>query len=320
MSEQTVVAGIDVSKGSVDVAVRGVERAVARFDNGEAGHLEVASLLAELNAELVVMEATGGYEDELTCALQSAGLPVAIINPRRAKDFAKAMGYQAKTDKVDAQMLAELASVLLARGELERVVRALDAPEQRHLAALVARRRQLLSMLQAERNRVLLTPKELHPSLEVMISTIKAQLKDVDGQMRKHVETHFAELDAVLQSVAGVGPHTSAMLLGELPELGCYDRRAMASLVGVAPVANDSGKMRRPRHIQGGRSHVRRALYMATLVAVQHNAVLKAHYERLCATGKRPKVALVACMRKLLVILNAMVRDGRRWDETLHIA
>ncbi len=318
MSAPSVVAGIDVAKAHVDVAVLGAELEAQRFDNEVEAHSTLASALKGLGAALVVMEATGGYETELACALQAAGLAVAVINPRRARDFAKSMGRLAKTDSVDAHMLAELAAVLARREDLERFLRPLDDPQQQWLAALVTRRRQLLSMLLAERQRLQITPVKLHPSLEAMIAAIKAQLDDVEAQMVGHVREHFGELDRLLQSTRGIGPVASATLIAELPELGRLNRREIAALVGVAPMANDSGTTRGRRRIQGGRFDIRRVLYMATLTAIRHNPAIKAFYERLLAAGKRPKVALVACMRKLLTILNAMVRSNTPWDSSLH--
>lgn len=318
MSAPSVVAGIDVAKAHVDVAVLGAEFDTQRFDNEVEAHSTLASALKGLGVALVVMEATGGYETELACALQGAGLAVAVINPRRARDFAKSMGCLAKTDAVDAHMLAELAAVLVRRQDLERFLRPLDDPEQQWLAALVTRRRQLLSMLLAERQRLQITPVKLHPSLEAIIAAIKAQLDDVEAQMVGHVREYFAELDRLLQSVPGIGPVASATLIAELAELGRLNRREIAALVGVAPMANDSGTTKGRRRIQGGRFDVRRVLYMATLAAVRHNPSIKAFYERLVAAGKLPKVALVACMRKLLTILNAMVRDNKPWNSSPH--
>ncbi|MES7096532.1 transposase, partial [Cutibacterium acnes] len=212
-----------------------------RFDNQAEGHSALIAALKPLEVALVVMEATGGYETELACALQAAGLPVAVVNPRQARDFAKSMGRLAKTDAADARMLAEFAAVLLRRDDLARFLRPLADPQQQWLAALVTRRRQLLAMLLAERQRLQITPKALHPSIEAIIAAIQAQLDDIEGQMVGHVREHFAELDRLLQSASGIGPVASATLIAELPELGRLNRREIAALVGVAPMANDSG-------------------------------------------------------------------------------
>lgn len=317
MSVTSVTVGIDVAKAHVDVCVLGAKSSAQRFDNDAEGHSALAAALQPLDVGLVVMEATGGYEAALACALQATGLPVAVINPRQARDFAKSMGRLAKTDAVDARTLAELAAVLLRRDDLQRFLRPLADERQQWLAALVTRRRQLLTMLHSERQRLQITPKKLHASIE---AAIKAQLDEIEEQMVTHVREHFGELDTLLQSAAGVGPVASATMIAELPELGRLNRREIAALVGVAPMANDSGGSKGRRRVQGGRFEIRRVLYMATLTATRYNPAIKAFYERLKAAGKLPKVALVACMRKLLTTLNAMVRTGKPWDKSLHCA
>lgn len=318
MSATSVVVGIDVAKAYVDVAVLGGKLDVQRFENEVEGHSALATALRPLGVALVLMEATGGYEAALACALQAAGLPVAVVNPKQARDFAKAMRRLAKTDRIDAGMLAELAAVLVRRDDLARFLRPLADAEQQALSALVTRRRQLLSMLLSERQRLQLAIPLVRPSIEAMIQTIRAQLDDVEAQMTSHVRTHFAELDGLLRSVSGVGPIASATLIAELPELGRLNRRQVAALVGVAPIANDSGTTRGRRHVQGGRFEVRRVLYMVALVAARRNPVIQTFYQRLIDAGKLPKVALVACMRKLLTNLNAMVRTNQPWNSSLH--
>jgi transposase len=314
MSETFVVVGIDVAKGHVDVSVLGARLGTERFDNNAEGHTALAAALEPLKASLVVLEATGGYEAALACALQAAGLAVAVVNPKQARDFAKSMGRLAKTDRVDARMLAELASVLLRREDLARFIRPLSDGQQKNLAALVTRRRQLLAMLNSERLRLQLATDLVRPSIEAMIKAIRAQLDDLEGQMTAHVREHFGELDRLLQSAKGIGPIVSATLIAQLPELGKLDHRAICALVGVAPMANESGTARGRRRIKGGRFEIRRVLYMAAVAALRFNPVIKAFYERLRATGKHPKVAIVACMRKLLITLNAMVRTSSPWD------
>ena len=321
MSERSmVVVGIDVAKAQVDVSVLGAMLEAQRFDNEAEGHSALAAALAPLGVALVVMEATGGYEAALACALQAAGLAVAVVNPKQARDFAKSMGKLAKTDRIDARMLAEFAAVLVRRDDLAHFIRPLANSEQQALAALVTRRRQLLTMLLGERQRLQLAMALVRPSIEAMIQAIRAQLDDVEAQMVDHVREHFAELDQLLQSASGIGPVASATIIAELPELGRLNRREIAALVGVAPTANDSGASRGRRHVQGGRFEIRRVLYMATLSAARHNPSIKAFYDRLLAAGKFPKVALVACMRKLLTILNAMVKHNNPWDQSLHNA
>lgn len=320
MSASSVVVGIDVAKAHVDVSVLGAKLDAQRFDNEADAHSALAAALQPLGVALVVMEATGGYEVALACALQAAGLPVAVVNPKHARDFARSMGRLAKTDRIDARMLAELAAVLVRRDDLARFIRVLTNAQQQALAALVTRRRQLLSMLLSERQRLQLAITVVRPSIEAMILAIRAQLDEVEAQMVGHVRQHFAELDTLLRSASGIGPIASATLIAELPELGRLSRHEIAALVGVAPMANDSGNSRGRRRVQGGRRDVRRVLYMAALVAARHNPAIQTFYKRLIGAGKLPKVALVACMRKLLTTLNAMVRTNKPWDRSLHRA
>ncbi len=320
MSALSVTVGIDVAKAPVDVCVLGTHSDVQRFANDVDGHSALAAALQSLDVGLVVMEATGGYEAALACALQAVGLHVAVVNPRHARDFARSMGRLAKTDAVDARMLAEMAAVLVHREDLARYLRPVANECQQWLAALVTRRRQLLAMLGSERQRLQITNRKLHPSIEAIITVIKAQLDDLETQMVGHVREHFGELDGLLQSTNGIGPVASATLIAQLPELGRLNRREIAALVGVAPMSNDSGNRKGRRRVQGGRFEIRRVLYMATLTAARYNPVIRAFYERLKAAGKLPKVALVACMRKLLTMLNAMVRTGKPWDASLHSA
>lgn len=319
MSAIPVTVGLDVSKAHIDVCVLGAMLEARQFANDVEGHSALAAALKPLGVTLVVMEATGGYEAALACALQAAGLPVAVINPRQPRDFAKAMGYLAKTDRIDAQVLAEFAAVLARRSDLQRFLLPASDEQQKLLAALVTRRRQLVNMLTSERQRLSLAMTKIRPSIEAMIQAIRAQLDDVEAQMLEHVKAHFAELDTLLGSVSGVGPIARATLIAELPELGRLARRQVSALVGLAPMANESGTRKGARRIKGGRFEVRRVLYMATLTATQHNPVIKRFYQRLVAAGKLRKVALVASMRKLLTILNAMARTRTTWNPALHL-
>jgi transposase len=311
MSGSSVMVGIDVASTHVDVAAIGIElpSALAQVPNDADGHSALADGLARLAPGLVLMEATGGYEAALACALQAAGLRVAVINPRMARDFARAMQRLAKTDRIDAATLAEFACVLARRPDCERFIRPLSEPEQQDLAALVTRRRQLVAMQLSERQRLRLARPVARPSIEAMIEAIKRQLDDLEAEMARHVEAHHAQMARLLQGVAGIGKVAAATLIAELPELGRLNRREISALVGVAPYARDSGQSRGRRRISGGRFEVRRALYMATLTATRHNAPIRAFYERLVAAGKLKKVALIACMRKLITHLNAIARD-----------
>lgn len=315
----SVFVGIDVSSQTLEVA-SSAEAKTWQVGNDAAGIEQLTAQLMSLRPALVVLEATGGYEFEAACALQASGLAVAVVNPRTARDFARAMGALAKTDALDARMLAAFARVLHQHPERERFVKPLADAELQRLQALVLRRRQLVQMITSERQRMRVSHAAARPSIERVIEFLKTELGDSEADVAAHVGQHHASLAQALASVPGIGAASVAVLLAELPELGKLDRRRIAALVGVAPLNRDSGQMRGQRSIWGGRADVRRTLYMATLTAVRHNAPLKAHYERLLAVGKRKKVALVACMRKLLTMLNAIAKNGSSWDQSLHQA
>jgi transposase len=316
LSDVSVVCGIDVSKDFLDVAAVGAAMSGKRFPNTPEGQADLAELLLGNRAALVVLEATGGYEAACACTLQSRGLNVAVINPRRSRAFANSMGYLAKTDSVDAKVLAEFAAVLVRRSDLENLLFQPKDSSRKELEALVGRRSQLVGMLTSERQRLALAQPIVKPSIHVMMSSIEKLLADVDDGMRRHIESNFKELDDLLQSMPGIGKVTSSVLIGSLSELGHLSRRAIGALVGVAPIARDSGKNQGKRRIQGGRAHIRRALYMATLTSIKYSPELKAFFERMKLAGKPFKVAMVACMRKLLTILNAMVRTNTVWIDT----
>lgn len=315
----SVFVGIDVSSQTLEVA-SSAQLKTWQLGNDAAGIEQLVTQLAGLKPALVVLEATGGYEFEAACAIQAAGLAVAVVNPRTARDFARAMGALAKTDALDARLLATFARVLHQHPERERFVKPLADAELQRLQALVLRRRQLVQMITSERQRMRISHVAARPSIERVIEFLKHELADSDAEVAAHVQRHHAELAAALASVPGIGAASVAVLLAELPELGKLDRRRVAALVGVAPLNRDSGQMRGQRSIWGGRADVRRTLYMATLTAVRHNPILKTSYERLLAAGKRKKVALVACMRKLLTMLNAIAKHRSTWDSTLHNA
>lgn len=305
--------GIDVAKAELVVSVR---PSAERFTvtNDERGVRTMVERLRPIAPHLVVLEATGGYELLAVAALAAATLPVVVVNPRQVRDFAKATGQLAKTDHIDADMLARFADVV--RPEVRPIADA-DAHE---LDALLTRRRQLLEMLQAERNRVgqvFGTGKPLvRRSLKTHIAFLERALRATDTELGEMVKQSpvWRERDDLLRSVPGVGPVLSRTLLADLPELGRLSRRAIAKLVGVAPLSRDSGTMRGRRFVQGGRATVRGVLYMAALVASKRNPIIRAFYQRLLAAGKPKKLALVACMRKLLTMLNTMVRTHTSWD------
>lgn len=309
MPRSATFVGIDVAKAHLDVAVRpaGTHQ---RVPNTEAGITELQVALQAAQPELVVLEATGGYETLVATTLASSGLPVAVVNPRQVRQFARAVGQLAKTDVLDAQLLARFAEVVRPEPRPLR-----DAAAQA-LAALVARRRQVVEMLVAEQQRLGTQPVNLRARVQEHIDWLqdeRAQLdKELQTQLRQSaVWRATAEL---LRSVPGVGPVVAATLVAELPELGRLNRKQIAALVGVAPLACESGTLRGRRIVWGGRAQVRAVLYMSTVAALRWNRVIRAFYDRLRGAGKPAKVALTACMRKLLTILNAMVRSQTRWQ------
>lgn len=256
---ESIVVGIDIAKLSFDAAL-GVTTDVRTFPNDDAGHEALITALAGQTVELIVMEATGGLERDLACALQAAGFAVAVVNPRQARDFARAMGYLAKTDRIDAHALAVLAQVLARHPERDKFVKALPTAEQQALQALVARRRQLVTMLVAERQRLATSHKAARASIEALMKAIRQQLDTVEAQLASHIDAHHAALAHQLASVRGIGPATSATLIADVPELGALSRREIAALVGLAPFNRDSGQMRGKRGTFGGRTAVRRTL------------------------------------------------------------
>ncbi len=311
MSGSAVMVGIDVASATVEVAAVGTQlpAVLAHVSNDAEGHSALADGLARLKPQLVLMEATGGYEAALACALQAAGLRVAVVNPRMARDFARSMQRLAKTDRIDAATLAQFADVLARQPDCERFIRPLSTPEQEDLAALVTRRRQLVGLQLTERQHLRVARPVTRPSIEALLEAIGRQLDQVDGEMVHHVQQHHAAMAKLLQTVPGIGRVVAATLLAELPELGRLNRRQICALVGVAPYADDSGARHGRRRIVGGRFQVRRALYMATLTATRHNVAIRVFYERLVRAGKLKKVALIACMRKLITHLNAIARE-----------
>lgn len=317
-SDTRVTVGIDVAKATVEVAISGRQKTLA-LSNDEGGYAALLAELSSLNVGLVLLEATGGFELACATALQLAGLAVAVVNPRQARDFARAMGYLAKTDRIDAAVLADMARTLLSRADLSKLVKPLPDAQQLELQALVTRRRQLMAMKLAEDHRMKMPGVRQRRSLNTIIKALDREIARVDKDLQAFVGANHAELAALLDSVKGVGKATISTLLAEVPELGKLSGREVSALVGVAPINRDSGTMRGKRSIFGGRPDVRRVLFMAALVASRHNPVIKAFYQRLLAAGKPKKVALVACMRKLLTILNAMVRSGKPWDQALHL-
>ena len=312
MPESEVFVGVDVSKAHLDVGVSG-SNDVSTFPNSERGIADLVQRIGEISPTLVVMEATGGFEFPAAAALTAVGIAVVIANPRQVRDFAKATGQLAKTDELDARILALFA---------ERVrppVRPLPDDAARELDALIGRRRQIIDMITAEKNRLGFALAPVQKGIRKHIRWLERQLSDVDadldGLIRKS-PVWKAKSD-LLRDVPGVGPSLARTLIAELPELGRLTHKEIAALAGVAPFPRDSGRMRGKRTVWGGRSSVRTALYMSVWSASRWNPVIRVFYQRLRANGKPPKVALVACMRKLLTILNAMLRDQREWDPSI---
>jgi transposase len=301
--------GIDVAKASLEWATTVATARTHSVTNDEAGWAELVAQCKDLAPVLVVLEATGGYEIGIATALTVAGWSVAVVNPRQVRDYAKAAGVLAKTDALDAHVLASFAA------RMQPTPRPLVDHLQADLSALVTRRRQLVDMLTAERHRLAQARASVQPSLRAHIRWLEARLRDTERDISTRIQQSpiWRVRDRVLRSVPGIGPNTSARLLASLPELGRLTQRQVAKLVGVAPLNDDSGTRHGHRAIWGGRAAVRQTLYMATLVAVRHNPVLAAFYQRLLRAGKAPKVALIAAMHKLLTIINAMVKTEATW-------
>ena len=306
-----VFVGVDVSKGTLDVLVRPTGEYFQESNDAD-GIARLRQRLLELRPTLVVMEATGGYERELSIALVLGGMPVAVVNPRQVRDFAKSMNRFGKTDRVDAGVIAMFGEKLNpeARGVPEKEVRELDA--------LVTRRQQLIDMRTAEKNRAGVAPASQKPRIKDHIRYLDAQIDAVEVELERAIQESrvWQARNELLTSVPAIGPVTASTLIARVPELGRLTSKEIAALIGVAPFAVDSGKYKGQRKIWGGRADVRSTLYMATISAIRCNPVIRAHYNQLKGRGKLSKVAIVACMRKLLIIVNAMVRTNQAWSLT----
>lgn len=311
MSSSLVYVGIDVSSQRLDVAIG--DDSLESFDNDDAGVMALCQRLSAVSCELIVLEATGGYEALAVASLAGAGLPVRVINPRQVRDFAKATGLLAKTDALDARLLRQFAE------RIRPVVLPHKSEATRELAAWVARRRELVQMLTAEKNRLKLATRRVSRDITAHIRFLEKRIQDSDDELKRRIEADddFRITDELLRSVPSVGPVSASTLIALLPELGALPHRQIVALVGLAPLNDDSGKRVGRRHIWGGRSEVRSVLYMATISALRSNPVIRTTYQRLVAAGKPKKVAIVACMRKLLTILNAIVRDQTPWNPAI---
>jgi transposase len=308
--EQSPIIGIDVSQAHLDVHVRPTDEAF-RVSYDDAGLATLLTRLQALRPTLIVFEATGGYEVPLAATLASAALPLAIVNPRQIRHYGRAIGQLAKTDRLDARLIARFGE------DVRPAARAVPDEQARALGALLARRRQLVEMLVAEQNRRrLVRDRRVQRQVDAHVAWLEEALRRLDHDLTTLVRSTPAwrEADDLLRSVPGIGPITACTLIGDLPELGHLDRRRIAALVGLAPFARDSGAFHGLRMITGGRPHIRRVLYMATLSAIKCNPAIRSFHRRLVAAGRPGKVAITAAMRKLLTILNAMLRDRRPWQ------
>jgi len=308
-----ILVGIDVSKHRLDVFVLPANSSLA-FDNTSQGIEQLIRHLTPMGVGRVVIEATGGYQRRVAVELTAAGIPVMTVNPRQARDFARCMGKLAKTDKIDAAVLAEFAQVVQFRPDPA------SSQPQQQLQERVARRRQLTDMLVREANRLyMVQDKFTAKSIRRVILTMQKQRDALDAKIAELIESddEWRNKLQILQSVPGVGANTAAQLIAEMPELGKINRQQAAALVGVAPLNRDSGLMRGQRRIFGGRAAVRSALYMATVASIKWNELIRSFYQRLKAAGKPAKVALVACMRKLLALLNTLLRENRSWRDAM---
>lgn len=305
-----VFVGVDVSKDSLDVAI-GAAKDIVTFTNNQKGADALVKKLSRINPVLTVFESTGGYALLATSCLAEAGLPVVIVNPRQVRDFAKSAGILAKTDAIDARVIARFAEAVTPD------VRQLKDRQTSELTALVTRRRQIIEMIVAERNRLRLANKRNKKDIEDHIRWLKKRLDKIETDIGKMIQGSpiWRCKDDILQSVPGIGPITSASLICDLPELGVLSPKKIAMLAGLAPLNCDSGKYKGRRRIWGGRASVRCGLYMATMAAIRCNPAIKGFYQRLTEAGKCHKVAATACMRKLLVIVNAMLRDQTLWQQ-----
>lgn len=309
MSDVKRVIGIDVAKEKLDIASR-PEKESWTIANREEKFSSLVDKFVKISPDLIVLEATGGLEIPVASALGAAGLPVVIINPRQIRDFAKATGKLAKTDRIDADIIAHFGE------SIKPEIRPLKDEQTQELAEILTRRRQLVDMMTAEKNRLPTVRTKIKKDIEKHIKWLEKRIKDCEGDLEKRIKHSpiWRKQDEIVKSVPGVGPVLSLALLTGLPELGKLENRKISALVGVAPFNRDSGKYKGTRAIWGGRANVRSVLYMATLVAVRFNPVIKQFHDRLINAGKKPKVAIVASMRKLIIILNAMVKNGTTWQ------
>lgn len=321
---EPIFVGIDVAKDTLEVALDDQTR-THTVGNDEAGLKALQKRLEAVRERVavVLLEATGGLEQPAAATLCAQGFAVMVVNPRQAHDFARAMGYLSKTDSMDAKVLSHFARTLYASDKRERLLYKLPSSEQQALLAMVTRRSQLVGMRVAESNRLAGAHASQHKSIRAVMKLLDAQIRRIDDDAERMLKEHFKDKLDLLKGLKGIGPGTQTMLMAALPELGQLNERQIAKLVGVAPLNCDSGKKKGKRVTWGGRAHVRSALYMAALSAVRYEPTIAAFYQRLLAAGKPKKVALIACMHKLLRIINAVIRSGAPWQpgypQTTHV-
>jgi len=313
----TDFVGVDIAKDSFVWCVHESGQTLTA-SNDEVGFMALVESLQGKRIGLIVLEATGGLERSLATYLLSHSLPVSVVNPRAARDFARSMGHLAKTDAIDAVALAHYAQTLAAKADQTGVPFTAATPEVEHLQTLVQRRAQLIGLRTIEKNRRMGAVRVMRASIDVVVKTLNEEIAKLDRDINVHLDKYFKEQAKRFEAIKGVGTTTCAVVMAFMPELGQIRGASAAKLAGLAPLNQDSGKYRGKRQVSGGRSAVRCALYMAALSAVRSNPVIKATYERLLAAGKPKKVAITACMHKLLRILNAMARSGQPWNQELH--
>lgn len=308
---------LDISSKSLDVHFKSDGKAFS-VPNTEDGLNRILKSFSTYDVSLVLMESTGGYEDLAACFFQTHGFDVVVVNARHARNFAKAIGKLAKTDRIDAAVLADMAFMIDASQDRERYIKPLTDAQRKRLSVMTVRRRQVVGLITIERQRLTHTDDWVRASIKKTVKSLTTELRHIEAQISEHVKKNFFDLSKMLLSIPGVGEQAMTVLIGEVPELGKTDRRTISSLLGVAPFNRDSGNFRGRRCIWGGRQAVRNVLYMGIISATRFNPVIRAFYTRLTEAGKPKKVALIACMRKLLTIINAMMRTGKPFDAALH--
>ncbi|EHQ4621210.1 transposase [Salmonella enterica] len=313
---KTTVA-FDVCKAALDVHIR-VDGKAFQVPNTYEGFDQIALVLADYDVSLVLMESTGGYEDAAACYFQSVGYDVAVINPRHGRNFAMAMGKFAKTDRIDAAILADFAAVIDTRPDRARFIKPPTDEERKFLSQMVARRRQVVDLLSTEKQRLSHADDYAKQSINKVIAFIESQLAEINKDVSFYLKKNYSGLSKMLSEIPGIGELSVGLLVGDVPELGQIGNRQLSAVIGVAPFNHDSGKMRGKRCISGGRQNVRNVLFMGVMSATRYNPVIKSFYDRLINKGKPKRVAYIACVHKLLRIINAMVRDGTSFNPDLH--